>query len=149
MASHSSRALVRHNCWTCHYSGPHHTDCERLTLDADVDRPILDWLEQAPVNVDGTAPADADGCPRWGGVAEPLLTERARWIRWLAGTDLADEAIGWAVAEAVGDPRPDDWRKARDIGVEAMAWAAGVLGESIRPTGRWGPRRARERPGHP
>lgn len=54
-----------HNCWTCALSGPTCSGCDALTLDEDVDAPILDWLGAAPLADDGTVPHDADGCPGW------------------------------------------------------------------------------------
>lgn len=53
----------RRNCWSCWKSGAASNNCSALTLDEDVDRPVLDWLQAAPMAEDGTVPRDADGCP--------------------------------------------------------------------------------------
>lgn len=55
---------TRRNCWTCVWGrGGQH--CDALTLDEDVDKPILVWLQAAPMAEDGTVPYTADGCPGW------------------------------------------------------------------------------------
>lgn len=59
------RPRTLRNCWTCALSGPRSNGCDALTLDEDVDAPILDWLEAAPLRDDGTVPEGADGCPGW------------------------------------------------------------------------------------
>lgn len=57
----------RRNCWSCALSGLRANTCGALTLEEDADRPVLDWLQAAPMADDGTVPRASDGCPKWGG----------------------------------------------------------------------------------
>jgi len=59
------RTRKRTNCWTCSLSGPRKNHCDALTLDEDLDTPVINWLVTAPLADDGTVPQRATGCPGW------------------------------------------------------------------------------------
>jgi hypothetical protein len=55
---------TRRNCWSCRWGrNGHH--CDALTLDEDIDLPIITWLQEAPMADDGSVPETSDGCPGW------------------------------------------------------------------------------------